>query len=107
MQVRNRHRLVVTAVPPGGSGFIATSYSLDARQARGSDGIEANLGGLRRLAVRFVPESSYREKPSHCKGRRTTVEEGHFVGRIDFHGEGGYTDDRLAPLLARPRPPRH
>lgn len=93
VQVRNRHRLVVTAVPPGGSGFIATSYSLDARQARGSDGIEANLGGLGRIAVRFVPESSYREKlPSHCKGRRTTVEEGHFVGRIDFHGEGGYTD---------------
>jgi hypothetical protein len=91
--LRDRHELALTVLPTHGGGFSSTTYTLEAPQQHGSDGIKARLGKLGSIDVRFVAESSHHEKPllPVCRGGRPTVEEGRFVGQIHFHGEDGYT----------------
>ncbi|MBS1883265.1 MAG: hypothetical protein JSS97_09940 [Actinobacteria bacterium] len=93
-KLRDRHELALTALSTRGKSISSTTYTLDAPQRHGSDGIEARLGRLGSIDVRFVAESTHHGKPlfPSCKGGRPTIEEGRFVGQIRFHGEDGYTD---------------
>lgn len=96
----NRSRLTISAEPHGGSAITVTSYTLKAPQAPGSAEIKASLGKLGRIDMRFVASSDKEEAPPEfCTGGKTRTEEGHWVGRIVFRGEQGYTriDARRAP----------
>ena len=99
-KVVDRRTLEVTATKLAlatGIGAVGATYTVPYRQPRGSDRIEARLGRLGRIDVRFIPESVRREPPilSQCHGGKALVEEGEFVGSISFHGEGGYTKVRI------------
>ncbi|MBN9492072.1 hypothetical protein J0H33_01800 [bacterium] len=93
VKVRNRRRLTLSASK--GSLFSSSQarYELLAPQAPGSDEIVARLGRLGRIDVRFVPKSVKEAKylPDHCRGDKTIIEQGRFVGRIAFRGERGFT----------------
>jgi superfamily II DNA/RNA helicase len=119
--VRNRRRLHLSASrlggPAGAAGINAegVSYTMNARQPRGSDSVVARIGRLGRIDLRFVADKVHREKPPHrCHGEPTLIEEGHFVGLVAFHGEGGYTEVhahrakgtivRVPPLRCTPPP---
>jgi hypothetical protein len=93
----NHQALTVSASASSGPGLLLTTYTLKAPQAPGSDDIRASLGRLGRIDVRFVPKSVKEEKPQVpvCKGEKTVVEIGRFVGLIEFHGARGYTRARV------------
>lgn len=97
VSLTNRSRLAVSAVAAKGPSLVVTDYKLEADQPRGSDQIKASLGKLGRIEMRFVPESVHEEEPllPICKGERDMIEEGHFVGLFEFHGEHGYTRARV------------
>jgi hypothetical protein len=44
------------------------------------------------VAVRFRPDGTVRERglPRHCEGPPLRREAGHWIGKIDLHGEDGY-----------------
>jgi len=67
------------------------SYGLLDHQTR--SGLDFNLGGQGDFHLRFVAHKR-KEEPfaSGCKGEPTVVEEGVFVGTINFHGRRGFTD---------------
>lgn len=94
--LKNRHRLRLGASQSRGIfNVYGTGYQLRAPQTHGSDDIDARVGRLGRIDVRFVPESVSKEPPAaRCHGPRLIVEEGRYVGTIVFHGEGGYTSVR-------------
>ncbi len=101
LAAKNRRRLALSAsrvgAPPGAAGFnaVGATYTLDARQPRGSDSIVSRIGRLGRIDVRFVPHKVRREKPPQgCRGDPILIVEGHYVGLIAFHGEDGYTQVR-------------
>jgi len=57
--------------------------------------IEANLGALGRISVRFrrrVAEGGERIDNGRCKGRQALNEKGTFVGTVEFHGELDFAD---------------
>ncbi len=96
VNMRDRHDLEVSVgklVAGPSIAAIGATYTVPYRQAPGSDSTEANLGGLGRIDVSFVPESRQKGAPElpDCTGSKTLVEEGHFVGEISFEGDGGYT----------------
>lgn len=71
---------------------VATYLNLSPRQK--GDGIKAKFPGFGRISVRFEPQGPPRHEPpffSRCHGGETVKQRGVFVGRIDFHGERGYT----------------
>jgi hypothetical protein len=87
-------RLVVTAeAKVGRQGSKEALYTLSAPQSPGSDGIKARIGGLGKIDVHFVAESTKKAQPNlpGCTGGETVVETGHFVGEISFRGEQGFT----------------
>jgi hypothetical protein len=87
----DRRRLTLTAVGSGRVIEIA-SYEQRVRPRRDSDDIVAGLGRLGRIDVRFVPARVRRRKPpGGCRGGKTRVEQGHFVGLVAFRGERGFT----------------
>jgi hypothetical protein len=97
VSLRNRSALTVSASLVDGPSIVAADYKLRVRPAPGADRIEASLGKLGRIEMRFVPETAYEEEPLFpvCKGEMEAVEEGHFVGRFEFRGEHGYTAARV------------
>ena len=103
VQLKNRRMLVVGVVKEKRSRAHSrgqgepgtTTYEVVSHQRPGSDDIDARIGGLGRVDARFVPGRTERIKgPPGCKGPKTVAQGGHFVGRIDFRGEGGYTSAR-------------
>jgi hypothetical protein len=54
--------------------------------------LEADLGDLGHIAVRFQPSGKARRERSQCGGKPIFFDSGNYVGTIDFHGEAGYTD---------------
>lgn len=95
--LRNRSALTVSAVVVEHPSIVAASYKLRVRRSPGSDRIEASLGKLGRIEMRFVPESSYEEEPLFpiCQGEKEAIEEGQYVGLFEFHGEHGFTRTRV------------
>jgi hypothetical protein len=94
----DRRQLTLTAGSFHGLFSLrGVTYKLRARQPRGSDAIDARIGSLGRVEARFAPESVKRKAaPSQCEGGATVTEEGHFIGRIVFRGEGDYTQVRTS-----------
>jgi hypothetical protein len=95
--LRDRHDLTLTVNRERGPGLTYTTYKLEAPQQPGSNDIDVSLGKLGRIDAHFVPQSIRHEKAVFpaCEGNRPRIEEGLLVGRIDFHGEGGYTEADL------------
>jgi hypothetical protein len=96
VEIRDRHTLEVSTgkfVAGPSIAAVGATYTVPYHQAPGSDSIETKVGGLGRIDVSFLPESRKKVHPenSNCTGGKTLVEEGHFVGRISFDGDGGYT----------------
>jgi hypothetical protein len=65
--------------------------------------IEADLGGLGRIAVRFVPSGAIEEE-SACGGDPTQFEAGAYEGSIEFNGEQGYTKASATRVRAEVKP---
>jgi hypothetical protein len=67
------------------------SYSVDG--VTSTRRLHAGLGRFGRIALRFKPKGrTYRvQPPKSCKGKPQIVQEGIFVGTIDFTGEDSYT----------------
>lgn len=123
----NRRQLKIATFPVGGAAIVETEYELDAPQPRGSNRIKASLGRFGRIDLHFIPKSSNEVEAllPICGGEMDRVEVGEFVGRIEFHGEGGYTQvrrkrafgtvvvgpaqacDNADPHRPRERPPHH
>jgi hypothetical protein len=92
-------RLVINAEAPiGAHGSSEAIYTLPAPQSPGSDDIKARIGGLGKIDVSFVAESTKKANPKlpGCTGGETDTENGHFVGAISFRGERGFTRVRAA-----------
>jgi hypothetical protein len=91
----NRHRLGVQAIATDFAHrtIKTVAYGLPVHQRRGTDDINARIGSLGRIDMRFVPERTKKARPgsTRCAGGELTTEIGHYVGSISFHGEGGYT----------------
>ncbi|MFT3865356.1 MAG: hypothetical protein QM729_13875 [Solirubrobacterales bacterium] len=96
VKVLDHRTLEVTATKLAlgtGIGSVGATYTVPYRRPHDSDAINARIGGLGRIDVRFVRESVKKEPPflSECHGGKTVIEEGDFVGTISFRGERGYT----------------
>jgi hypothetical protein len=75
-----------------GDVIEGATYKLRVRPRHGSDDIVARLGKLGRIDARFVPLKVRRKRPEEgCKGGKTVIEEGEFVGLVAFHGERNFT----------------
>jgi hypothetical protein len=92
----DHRQLAVSAQAPIGNGAKQAFYTLSSPQSPDSDDIKARIGNLGRVDVRFVPDSTHEFALtiSGCKGGKSVIEEGHFVGIISFRGERGYTQAR-------------
>jgi hypothetical protein len=87
-------RLFVAAEARAGrQGSKEVLYTLAAPQSAGSDDIKARIGGLGKIDVHFVAESTKKANPKvpGCTGGESVTETGHFVGQISFRGEQGFT----------------
>lgn len=92
-----RHELTITVAErkPRSSHVVETTYSVTG--AASPKGVEANLGALGEISLRFVPSGRAITKrrpklPKACKAPRNIVRrQGTFVGVIRFEGEAGYT----------------
>jgi hypothetical protein len=61
--------------------------------------VEADLGGLGRIALEFVPSGSEGVDHPVCdRSQRVPYEKGSYVGTFEFHGEEGYTDVSLTEV---------
>jgi hypothetical protein len=91
------HRQLALIVAKGG---VSNVYRTTAKVSR--KGIEADLGALGRIAVRFegrrrplqpfgLPFPIDLHPDRVCRGRKPVREVGQFTGSIQFEGEGGYT----------------
>jgi hypothetical protein len=69
-----------------GSGVI---YSAPATLTETS--IQADLGALGEIAVTFHPSGQARTQRSRCGGKPVSFDSGYYEGKIEFHGEEGYT----------------
>jgi hypothetical protein len=74
----------------GATGSESVLY-LGQVRARGGEGVHTNLGRLGRISVHFVGESTRSVPAAGCRHGAETIATGHFVGRVDFRGERGYT----------------
>jgi hypothetical protein len=116
--LENRRRLTVTALTFQDLAFITSSYQLEARQPPGSDKISASLGKFGHIDMRFVRDSLSEKEPEVpiCKGEKDKIEEGHFVGLVEFRGDRGFTRVRttrapgsvvVEPAPSCPEPAKH
>jgi hypothetical protein len=99
----NGYRIRVSAAPASGKRTPDVFISASKRQhyavqymARGlspaDDTIKTKLPGVGRVFVRFNEGRVGREAvPDNCKGRPDLIRHGVFEGRIELHGERGYT----------------
>lgn len=103
----NGYRIVVdaddatvglTVLRIGRSRSAAASTTYVARARPGAGGIEASLGTLGDISMRFKPTGRVLRGKArrNCKGPdRMTVRFGLFVGTLRFQGEGGYVSIRV------------
>jgi hypothetical protein len=103
LRATNGYRIRVSATPArrrrDPSVFITASKGQRdtvqylARGLSAADGsIKTKLPGVGRIAVRFDElEVSREAAPDNCKGRASVIRHGVFEGRIELHGEHGYT----------------
>jgi hypothetical protein len=92
----SRHQVTITVAEGGlrSNHVVETTYS--ASGTASPKGVEANLGTLGEISLRFVPSGQTITKrrprlPKGCKAPRTAVRrEGAFVGVIRFEGEADY-----------------
>jgi len=87
-------RIEITVHPRGSGGLAifgsSATYQVPGRA--GQHGIEANLGSLGRIDLRFDPISIKHEPgPKICHGRPTLAERGALRGTMRFRGERSYT----------------
>jgi hypothetical protein len=54
--------------------------------------IQADLGDLGEIAVTFHPSGRPARARPECGGKPVSFDSGYYEGRIDFHGEEGYTE---------------
>lgn len=87
----------IYVVEPGSKdGFGATTRYL--RFGRNSTvshkRLQLDFGHIARIAARFEPSGRVRRirPPSFCEGGPEVIRFGVFVGKLRFHGEGGYTE---------------
>lgn len=67
--------------------FYATEAEVD------EDSIEADLGTVGRIDVRYVPSGGTTREGAHCAPKRkASFDTGYYVGTIELHGEEGYTE---------------
>jgi hypothetical protein len=116
--LENRRRLTVTALTFQHSAFVTSRYQLEARQPPGSDRISASLGKFGYIEMRFIRDSFSEEEPRApiCKGEKDKIEEGHFVGLLEFRGDRDFTRVRttrapgsvtVEPAPLCPKPAKH
>lgn len=101
LQGTNGYSFLVLAVPPrkglpaGVEIFVrgehaGVTYSAPATVTETS--IQADLGELGEISVTFHPSGQAATARSKCGGRPVAFDSGNYEGRIDFHGEEGYTE---------------
>jgi hypothetical protein len=101
LQASNGYSVVVLGAParvghPAAIAIIVNSkdrgvtYSAPATVTETS--IQANLGELGEISVTFHPSGQPATARSKCGGRPVSFDSGYYEGRIDFHGEEGYTE---------------
>jgi hypothetical protein len=85
---------VIAFVTKGDSVVSYTTRSLEPK----GNGIEARFPGIGRVSVAFRPQGPPRKSSPYpfpgCRGGAIVKQPGHFVGRIRFRGERGYTSAR-------------
>ena len=54
--------------------------------------IQASLGELGEISVTFHSSGQQTTARPKCGGNSVSFDSGHYEGKIDFHGEGGYTE---------------
>jgi hypothetical protein len=94
VKLRDRNTLEIEASKLAkGLAVKSADYTVPYHQAPGSEQISARIGRLGRIDVHFVPEYTSKEPPflPECEGAKTVIEEGFFVGSIDFRGERDFT----------------
>lgn len=92
-----RHQLTITVAEGDlrSNHVVETTYT--APGAASPKGVEANLGTLGEISLRFVPSGRTIAKrrpglPKGCKAPQTVIRRvGDFVGVMRFEGEAGYT----------------
>lgn len=108
LQGSNGYSIYVVAIPAsGGRGSavgiwalghrMGVSYSAPATVTETS--IQANLGELGEISVTFHRSDEPTTTDPKC-GRTVSIESGSFEGRIDFHGEEGYTEAQAISVPA-------
>lgn len=84
---------VVEKFDQGDSSYAEanSAYVVHSRASLADGVVRARLGSLGRVSLRFRPNGRVRKRRLEgCKGRAPFTEYGTFVGRVRFHGEGGY-----------------
>lgn len=101
LQASNGYSVVVLGVPareghPAAIVIIVNSkhrgvtYAAPATVTETS--IQANLGELGEISVTFHPSGQPATARPKCGGRPVSFDAGYYEGKIDFHGEEGYTE---------------
>jgi hypothetical protein len=84
----SRGKVSLTAKRGGASAAYSTHGVTSATR------IKARFGDLGRISMRFHSERGPKSVPApegNCRGGGETVDDGHWVGRIEFEGEQAYT----------------
>jgi hypothetical protein len=85
--VRNDRVFAIVAHRRGAEARYLTWIGVQA-----GNGIEAKLGSLGEISVRFKPRGPHRRLPNSPDSCYQTRTRGVFVGKVDFHGEEEFTD---------------
>ncbi len=76
--------LVDVSGPGGAADYFAPAVVTDSS-------IQADLGALGKIDVSFHPSGIARREHSACDDRAVFFDSGSYEGKVDFHGEEGYT----------------
>ncbi len=100
--------LEATKIDLGAGSVSGADFTMSAARSQGPEEIVARIGRFGRIQMRFVPESS-EEKPSPfgCKGAKTLIETGHYVGFLSFRGAQGFTRVRAHRVAGTFKPEPH
>lgn len=100
LRASHGYRLSVMGLgnPHGGRGTVFlfmssrhASVSYSTRASIGPGSIEANLGKIGRIDVKFVSSGGSHTERAICGGKPIAVQSGRYVGTIDIEGEEGYS----------------
>ena len=85
--IRNDHFFEMVARRPGAEAHYITAVAIPA-----INGIQADLGPLGEISVRFKPVGPRRRLSNLPQGCYRALTRGVFVGKVEFHGEEKFTD---------------